>query len=420
VINARLFAYRMLQRRLIEPWLLPRWMSDERIREERESGIFARQFAEPRSEAARAWFHAASVGELESLTPAIEAWVAEGAEAVVTVLSESARGSVAKLRSTLGPRVLYAGYSPWEGKWGEALDRVRPGVFVTAKYEAWPELWASLAERGMRLVIVSAKARRSLRIAGALCRAIGGRVPEARLLAVTPEDAAELAGLFGGMPQIRAECAGEPRWDRVNARLGKPNARASALIERYRDALPRPWGILAQVWPEDMDVWRGQLGAAGGALWTVPHRVDSESVGEIEAYLLRAGLNPHRTSQAGEVPRGTDCVLVDEVGVLLDLYSHAAWAYVGGGFGVSMHSTIEPALLGVPIACGPEGEERFAEIAQLAVTGQLEVVRDGEMLARWVAGLSGIGPSQRDRWKAQAQARLGATAAVLRAIRGRP
>ena len=167
-----------------------------------------------------------------------------------------------------------------------------------------------------------------------------------------------------------------------------------------------------------MEVWRGQLGSAGGTLWVVPHLVDSESVEAIERYLQASG--PESASDVigpRAVPREVDCVLVDEIGFLLELYSEAAWVYVGGGFGVSTHSTIEPALLGLPIACGPEGEKRFQEITQLQATGQLEVVRDGEMLARWVGTLASRGEGMRERWKAQARGRLGASKAVLEAIR---
>lgn len=427
-MTARMRIYKTLQNWVIEPWLLPRWMSEERIDEEKAYGLLKCELPARVSGRARAWFHAASVGELESLMPVIDAWLSDGSEAIVSVLSESARGAVVRLRtrgtmaaspsvrdSSQDSRILYAGYCPWEGHWGRALTRVKPDIFITAKYEAWPELWASLAERKTPLVVVSAKARRSLKVAGTLCRLLGGNIPVLRLLAVKESDADELRALFSGFPSARVECAGEPRWDRVAARIQQGSPRARELIARYQE-LPRPWGVLAQVWPEDMDVWRGQLGAAGGALWVVPHRVDAESVEAIERYLVRAGLNPRRTSANGAVPRETDCVLVDEMGFLLELYAAADWVYVGGGFGISMHSTIEPALFGLPVACGPAGENKFPEIALLQSAGQLEVVRDREQLASWVERLGRCTPEERERWKAESRSRLGATHTVMASI----
>jgi 3-deoxy-D-manno-octulosonic-acid transferase len=324
---------------------------------------------------------------------------------------------VARLRGLEGPgAVLYAGYSPWEGHWGRALKEARADVFVTAKYEAWPELWASLSELDVPLLIVGAKARRSLKLAGALCKILGGAVPKLTLLTAREEDSAELASLFAGYRGVAVHCTGEPRWDRVQARARTGSPRARELIERFA-RLPRPWGVLAQVWSEDMEVWRGQLGPRNGTLWVVPHRVDAEHVAKVEAYLFQAGLKTRKSSSAGADPEDLDAVLVDEMGVLLELYSAADWVYVGGGFGVSMHSTIEPALYGIPIACGPHGETKFPEIAELRQSGQLAVVRDHEELSAWLEGLRALSPDARQSWKKQATGRLGATDRVLGEIR---
>jgi 3-deoxy-D-manno-octulosonic-acid transferase len=202
----------------------------------------------------------------------------------------------------------------------------------------------------------------------------------------------------------------------VSARARLGSARARELIERF-GMLPRPWGVLAQVWSEDMDVWRGQLGPRNGTLWVVPHRVDAEHVAKIEAYLNQAGLKTQKTSTNARAAGDIECVLVDEIGVLLELYSAADWAYVGGGFGISMHSTIEPALFGIPVACGPHGETKFPEIGELAETGQLTVVRDREELSAWLERLRSQSQVPVARWKEQATGRLGATTRVLEAIR---
>lgn len=414
--------YRRFQSWIVEPWFLPRWMSPTRIAEERTEGLKQAVLPARTAGRARAWFHAASVGELESLTPVVETWVQEGSEAIVTVFSESARGSVNKLQGEIGQgtgNILYVGYSPWEGSWGAALKRVQVDVFVTAKYEAWPELWASLAEQEVPLLIVSAKARRSLRLVGSLCHLLGARVPNLTLLTVRNEDSAELKELFEGVKGTNVLRTGEPRWDRVNFRAKRGNARARELVARCKD-LPRPWGVLAQVWTEDMEVWRGQLGSSKGTLWVVPHRVDPKHVSQVEGYLRQAGMSVQKTSSVGVEPIQAECVLVDEMGVLLELYSAVDWAYVGGGFGTSMHSTIEPALQGLPITCGPHGEHDFPEIDELIATEQLTVVRDRMELAAWLEALEKLpgadSEKRRSRWKSQASERLGATQNVLDAI----
>lgn len=105
----------------------------------REHRVGSTEFPERPSGSLRAWFHAASVGELESLIPLIEAWLDRGQDALVTIFSESAKSSLDRLvlgcASRQG-RVLFGGYAPWEGEWGTALDRSGTDLLASAKYEA--------------------------------------------------------------------------------------------------------------------------------------------------------------------------------------------------------------------------------------------------------------------------------------------
>ncbi len=412
--------YRQIQSLVIEPFVLPHWMSEVRISTERSEGVLSKRFEVPRQEVKRAWFHGASVGELESLIPVMKEWAARGDEIVATVLSESAKGAIEKLPQEFEDRpgaLLYAGYAPWDGRWGEALEKVRPSLFITAKYEAWPELWASLAERGIPLVVLGARPRRSLRVARRLSDFLVGMTPRLWLLTANEEDAQALRRELG---QVRSCVTGEPRWDRVLERSQRRGGRAKQLVEQAAH-LPRPWGVLGSVWPEDLDVWRGRLGnKAAGTLWVVPHQVDSDSLEEIEELLQEGGVEWVRSSswegrQLKNQKNATHCVLVDEMGFLSELYSGVDWAYVGGGFGEGVHSTIEPAIHAIPISCGPNGAEKFAEIEELTLSGQLQIIEDAEGLDHWLD--TPPNAEQRESWKRQIAEKMGASRRVLEVLK---
>src|SRR5208282_542723 len=97
-----------------------------------------------------------------------------------------------------------------------------------------------------------------------------------------------------------------------------------------------------------------------------PHQIQAENVAALEQDLVRSGLKVLRTSKlkGPELVARQDgtVILGDELGFLSELYAAVDWAYVGGGFGVGVHSTIEPAIHGIPIACGPKNAEKFPEI----------------------------------------------------------
>jgi 3-deoxy-D-manno-octulosonic-acid transferase len=57
-------------------------------------------------------------------------------------------------------------------------------------------------------------------------------------------------------------------------------------------------------------------------------------------------------------------LLIDNVGLLSQLYRFGRFAYVGGAFGAGLHNTLEAAAFGLPVFFGPR-YERFQEAVAL-------------------------------------------------------
>ncbi len=76
------------------------------------------------------------------------------------------------------------------------------------------------------------------------------------------------------------------------------------------------------------------------------------------------------SAAVGPVP----LLLVDRVGVLATLYGAGSMAYVGGGYGrAGLHSVLEPAAWGLPVAFGPRWRES-RDAASLLEAGAAEAV----------------------------------------------
>lgn len=395
----------------------------------------------------RVWFHLASHGELESLwTVILEVAKDPRVDLMITVFSESGDGALNRLLNeikSLGGQWLYAGASPLEGDWCRAWERLMPTLWVSAKYEAWPEVWALAAEKRVPILIVGARARLSLSLAGWMSRVLVGAVPRLILAAAHEEDRAPLTHDF---PDEEILVTGDPRWDRVFGRV-QPAAdagvgtqpRGKKILEVFSH-LPRPFTLLSQVWPSDLEVWKSCFESVTGTLWLVPHRVDPEMTEHLASYLERAGIAVIQTSAISNLDkvdsdlhrwRGGQgeriCVFVDEIGVLLDLYSGMDRAYVGGGFhSAGIHSTLEPAVAGLPVACGLRGTSRFSEVTLLQADGQLTLVKDSDSLKEWLC--SGWGEPDEDDptgklqqmrkvWQQRREACRGATQRVVDLIR---
>ena len=70
---------------------------------------------------------------------------------------------------------------------------------------------------------------------------------------------------------------------------------------------------------------------------------------------------------------GASALIIDCFGLLSSIYRYATVTYVGGGFGVGIHNTVEAAVWGVPVIFGPNNE-KFQEAQELkACVGGFEI-----------------------------------------------
>ena len=65
---------------------------------------------------------------------------------------------------------------------------------------------------------------------------------------------------------------------------------------------------------------------------------------------------------------GASALIVDCFGLLSSIYRYADVCYVGGGFGVSIHNTLEAAVWGKPVIFGPNNQ-KFLEAQELKACG---------------------------------------------------
>jgi 3-deoxy-D-manno-octulosonic-acid transferase len=298
-----------------------------------------------------AWFHASSVGEGLQAGSVIDALRALRPECqlVFTHFSPSAASLARRLP------VDAHGYLPYDlpRDVDRLLDALRPDLLVFSKLDLWPELATRAATRGVPVAIVagtvspgSGRLRwpaRTLLAPGYASVAAAGAIAE--------PDAERLVRL--GVSRNAIRVLGDPRFDSVTARV-RATAGDDPLLRLGRGA---PTLVAGSTWPADEAVLIDAFARISASypdtrLIIVPHEPTPSHLGALETRAVRAGLGrPVRLSEAQEPSR---LVAVDSVGVLATLYGAGTMAYVGGGFGrAGLHSVLEPAAWGLPVAFGP-------------------------------------------------------------------
>lgn len=66
-------------------------------------------------------------------------------------------------------------------------------------------------------------------------------------------------------------------------------------------------------------------------------------------------------------------MIIDCFGLLSSIYRYGEVAYIGGGFGVGIHNTLEAAVYGIPVIFGPKYQKFMEAIRLLEAKGAYSI-----------------------------------------------
>ena len=139
--------------------------------------------------------------------------------------------------------------------------------------------------------------------------------------------------------------------------------------------------IAGSTWPED-EVFLLKVLKQLPAHWKliiVPHEVHESHIKAVEQ--LYSGESVTYSELIGNADRRV--LIVDKIGLLLQLYQYGDVAWIGGGFGKGIHNTLEAAVYGMPVGFGP-AYHKFREAHELIALGAAFSTHDPSYLANCI------------------------------------
>ena len=364
----------------------------------------------------RLWIHASSVGEFEQARTIIAELRAQMPEMDVVVSFFSDSGYETRKNYPDAAAVFYLPLDTPENA-RRLASLVQADIFMLMRYDFWPNHLAAIKQSGARMILAAASLpdgspylKRGLRgFYGSIFRLFD------EIFTIDAKDIATFRDQFGCE---NVQQAGDPRFDQVVERQRKSDERAARLKPLFRGRMTLVGG---SVWEPDeailIPAWlslRDKL-----SLVLVPHKVDRPNIERLLSDLRQRGIEAVTISALGEsFDPATQVLVVDQVGYLAELYAIAAIAYVGGGFGVNVHNTIEPAVHGIPVLFGPI-YGNSPEASGLVEAGAATVVTsEPELRQALTAFVEDAAHLKRTGEKAgnYVHARLGATTMIAKSI----
>ncbi|WP_245815282.1 3-deoxy-D-manno-octulosonic acid transferase [Hymenobacter gelipurpurascens] len=305
-----------------------------------------------------AWFHCASLGEFEQGRPLMEAYAAQYPQHKIVLTFFSPSGYEVR-KNWAG--AAYVFYLPLDTAYNARtfLDAVQPRLAVFVKYEFWYYFLSELKRRQIPTISVSAIFRPEQNFFkpwGGFFRRILGNFTH---IFTQNEESVQLLRAVG---LKQASRAGDTRFDTV-VRTAEAQPRSLPVVEAFVLDFA-PVFIIGSSWPEDLPTLTPLLEQYQQQLRFIvaPHEISETNLRLVEQALPNQVV---RYSQADLATVGQFRVLLmDNVGLLSQLYRFGEYAYIGGAFGKGLHNTLEAAAFGLPLFFGPTFD-KFQEAKDL-------------------------------------------------------
>lgn len=303
------------------------------------------------------WVHCASLGEFEQGRPLIEAIKKQYPPYRILLTFFSPSGY--EIRKNYA-QADYICYLPSDTRQHARrfTELVRPEKVFFIKYEYWKNYIAELKKQHIPLYIVSAIFRSEQLFFQKGPRANWYRniLTGVDHFFVQNQESARLLARIG---LENSTVTGDTRFDRV-AEIAA-NRKDLPLIEKFKgDSVLI---VAGSSWPPDEEILAKYLETNKQVkMIFAPHEVKESNIKRLLELLSEKAV---RYSQAEGDVNNFRILVIDCVGVLSGVYRYADLAYIGGGFGVGIHNTLEAAIYHIPVLFGPH-YLKFQEAVELA------------------------------------------------------
>lgn len=340
-------------------------------RGEREAFKILKQKVDPNAK--YIWFHAASLGEFEQGRPLMERIRKDYPQYKILLTFYSPSGYEVR-KNYEGADIIC--YMPVDTRLNAIrfLRLVRPVMAFFIKYEFWSNFLHILKHRNIPTYSVSSIFREDQVFFKWYGRSYAGVLKCFTRFFVQNEESKQL---LKGIGITAVDVVGDTRFDRVLQI--KEAAKHLPICAAFRTGVASSQSadvphhdfkvfVAGSSWPPDENVfipffnehkdWR---------LLIAPHVIAEEHLKLIFS-LIKDKKVVRYTQTTPEEAAEADVLIIDCFGLLSSMYNYGDVAYIGGGFGVGIHNTLEAAVWNMPVIFGPNNK-KFQEAQGLLKSG---------------------------------------------------
>ena len=329
------------------------------------------------------WFHAASLGEFEQGRPLMEQLKREHPDIKILLTFFSPSGYEVRKNYEGADIICYLPLDTIRNA-RRFLRLIRPEMAFFIKYDFWYNYLHILKHRNVPVYSVSSIFREGQVFFRWYGRQYGRVLKCFTHFYVQNELSRQLLAKIG---LTNVTVTGDTRFDRVLQikEQSKQLHIVEAFVRRGEDS-PKVF-VAGSSWLPDEEIFIRYFNAhRDWKLVIAPHVIGEEHLQQIEKLLKGRKVIRYKdvsdNSENTEILQNSEVLIINCFGLLSSIYHYADVTYVGGGFGVGIHNTLEAAVWDVPVIFGPNNQ-KFQEAQGLKAAGggfEISSYEDFELL----------------------------------------
>ena len=309
--------------------------------------------------------HAASAGEFEQLKP---------------VLREIDRDKYLIIQTFLSPTIYennsdeslfdISCYHPLDFPWSAFLflNSFKPKMYITTRHDIWPHHLVIAKLLNIKCYLINGNLYQGSKRFHPLAKSFNKFIFNKFDQILTGSE--KLKNTLSQMaPNNKIYVTGDSRFDQIKYRSDN-----SINLNQLHDDFK--YIALGSIDESDIMIVKDAMSNLQDKVKYIiaPHEINPNMLLKIESMLSDINITYTYLSKINNQKlKDYDCIIIDSIGILLDIYKYTDIAYVGAGFSTGVHSVIEPLAQNCIVCYGPKIDilDEAVEITNLNVGHQI-------------------------------------------------
>tara|TARA_B100000767_G_scaffold167580_1_gene156943 strand:- start:3386 stop:4594 length:1209 start_codon:yes stop_codon:yes gene_type:complete len=252
------------------------------------------------------------------------------------------------------------------------IDFINPNILIFVKYDLWLNLITECHDRKIPSLVFSSKFRKSHWYFNILGKSAKKILQSMSLILISDHYSEEVLQENGF---TNFKYSGDTRFDSLN------KIKSNLVLD-----IKSPCVILGSSWRKEESITAEIIKGIENVYWIItPHEIKEKEILKTKKLFGNSSKLYSQIDLRKPIPK---ILIIDQIGILSDLYNYSDIAFIGGGFSGKLHNVLEAASKGNFLLFGPN-INKYPEAGLMLKENVAKIIRSSKELKNIILELIG-------------------------------